>query len=230
MLKRNQQRGVARVSVRGAKTGRPRRGAQKVRAGTGLRRHARNRSGRSVATKAAHIGLPSGRLQSASAPRPTVDQAALRDFEAGVRYFQKKNYQKAAETFEKLVRYPAHEVADRARLHLRLCRQRMGREAPAPRTAEEHYLLGIAALNSRQLSVAVEYLSKADKLQPDREHVQYALGAACALQGETERALKHLQAAIRLRPGNRTLARSDADFQALFGEPRFRQLLAGGAL
>jgi hypothetical protein len=59
--------------------------------------------------------------------------------------------------------------------------------------------------------------------------VQYALGAAYALQRQTEQALRHLQESIRLRPANRTLARNDEDFQTISDEPRFRQLLAGGS-
>ena len=37
--------------------------------------------------------------------------------------------------------------------------------------------------------------------------------------------MKHLGEAIRLNPGNRIQARNDSDFQSLFDDPRFTELL-----
>jgi tetratricopeptide (TPR) repeat protein len=149
----------------------------------------------------------------------------MRNFEASVRNFQKANYQRAVEGFRKLVSSPLREVADRARIHIRLCEQRMSRGGAAPRTAEEQYLCGIAALNGRDLDAAVEHLGKADKLAPKREHVHYALAATYSLRGNNELALKFLASAIKLRSANRTQARHDEDFQNLVAEPRFQELL-----
>ncbi len=225
MLKRIQRKGTAGVSARGGKAQRT---GRRLRVGGGVYASSRAHAAKRSVTKPTHSGLTPVRLRKVPSAEQVAYQIALRDFEVGVRQFQKGSYQKAAEIFQNLTRHPAREVADRARIHLRLCEQRMGRETPVIRTAEEHYLQGIAALNSRQLGLAVEHLSKSDKLGPGREHVQYALGAAYALQGETEQALTHLRAAIQLRAGNRILARRDVDFQALSREPRFQQLLAGG--
>jgi tetratricopeptide (TPR) repeat protein len=152
-------------------------------------------------------------------------QTAVRNFETAVRAFQKQNYDKAAEIFEKLVNSETREVAERARVHLRLCQQRTGRAAPAPRSAEEFYTLGVACLNARNLELAVEQLSKADKLKPNQDHIRYALAAAHALQGNADAAIEHLAAAVTLRPENRIQARRDEDFQRLVSDLRFRRLL-----
>lgn len=151
--------------------------------------------------------------------------AALKNFETGARYFQKGSFEKAREIFEKLVVSAPREVGDRARIHLRACEQRLSRSAPAPKTAANYYDLGIAALNARTLDSAVELLNKADKLEPNKDYVRYALAAAHALQRNTEAALEHLKAAIALRAENRYQARQDEDFQTLASEPRFRSLL-----
>ncbi len=169
------------------------------------------------------------RAERASDAERAAYQAALRDFEAGIHQLHKQNFQRAAAIFEKLATHPAREIADRARVHLQQCKPRVGRELPAARTAEDYYLHGIAALNNRQFGLAVDYLVKANKLQPNGEHVHYALGAAYASQGDTERALQHLATAIQLRPANRILARSDEDFHAISAEPRFRQLVTSGS-
>ena len=152
-------------------------------------------------------------------------QTAVRSFELGVRAFQKQDYHKAAEVFEKLVDIDARDVAERAQVHLRLCRQRTGRPAAAPKSADEYYALGVACLNARDLGRAVEYLGKADKLKPNQDHVQYALAVSHALEGNTDMAIAHLDAAFALRPENRYHARRDEDFQGLTSDPRFRRLL-----
>ena len=174
-------------------------------------------------TKSAHKGT-----MSPDRARPHVDvqyQTAIRNFATGVRAFQKQNYHKAAEVFEKLVDSNTREVAERAQIHLRLCRQRTGRTAPAPKSADEYYALGVACLNARDLGQAVELLGKADKLKPTQDHVQYALAVSHALRGNADVAFSHLEAAFALRPENRIHARRDEDFQGLASDPRFRRLI-----
>jgi len=152
-------------------------------------------------------------------------QSAVKNFELGVRAFRRHNYSKAAEIFEKLLSSEAREVAERAQVHLRLCKQRTGRPAPTPKSADEYYTVGIACLNARNLPLAVEYLSKADKLRPNQDHIRYALGAAHALQGDIDVAMEHLEAAVSLRSEVRIHARRDEDFLGLASEPRFRRLI-----
>jgi tetratricopeptide (TPR) repeat protein len=176
-----------------------------------------------VRTKTGHKGLASQTTQ-----RPHVDvqyQTAIRNFETGVRAFQKQNYDKAVEVFEKLVDSDARDVAERAQMHLRLCRQRTGRSGPAPKSADEYYALGVACLNARDLTQAVEHLAKADKLKPNQDHIRYALAVSHALRGTMDVAFTHLEAAFALHPENRIHARRDEDFQGLAADPRFRRLM-----
>ncbi len=150
---------------------------------------------------------------------------AVKSFESAARYFQKQNYEKAKQILEKLVSTAPPEVADRARVHLRLCCQRLGQTAAAPKTAGEYHVLGVTELNARNLDLAVEHLTKAYKLQPKQEEIRYALAAAHALQGNADAALEHLKAAIELRPQNRFQVRQDEDFQSLTADPRFKSLV-----
>jgi tetratricopeptide (TPR) repeat protein len=152
-------------------------------------------------------------------------QTAIRNFEIGVRAFQKQDYHTAAEVFEKLADIDARDIAERAQIHLRLCRQRTGRPAAAPKSAEEYYTLGVACLNARNLPQAIEHLGKADKLKPHQDHIQYALAVSHALEGNSDVAFTHLEAAFTLRPENRFHARRDEDFQGLTNDPRFRRLI-----
>jgi tetratricopeptide (TPR) repeat protein len=165
------------------------------------------------------------------APKPQmpVDEkhvAAVRNFELGLHHEQRQNYRKAREVFEKLVAAAPADVADRARVHLRACIERLGANGLVPKTAGDYHVLGVAELNVRELDRAVEHLSKAQKLDPQREEIRYALAAAHALKGNREEALEHLEVAITLRPQNRFQARHDADFQPLAGDPRFLSLIS----
>jgi tetratricopeptide (TPR) repeat protein len=160
--------------------------------------------------------------------RPKVDiqyQIAIKNFETGVRAFQKQNYNKAAEIFEKLVAGDARDVAERAHVHLRLCRQRIGRAVPLPKSADDYYALGVACLNAREFGLAVENLTKADKMKPHQDHIHYALAVSHSLGGKIDEAIAHLEAAFALRPDNRIHARRDEDLQALAADPRFQRLL-----
>ena len=133
--------------------------------------------------------------------RPRVDiqyQTAIKNFETGVRAFQKQNYDKAAEIFEKLVQNDARDVAERAHLHLRLCRQRTGRPAPLPKSADDYYALGVACLNAREFGLAVEHLSKADKMKPHQDHIHYALAVSHSLGGNLDAAIRSSGSGFRL--------------------------------
>ncbi len=150
---------------------------------------------------------------------------AVSDFDTAVRHFQKEKFDKAKEIFEKLAHGPVIEIAARARVHIQLCDQKLKTEnAPAPKTAEDCYNLGLFELNAGRTEGALENLAKADKLNPRQDYILYALAAAHARLGNTDAALTHLSQAIELRPQNRHHARRDEDFQPLGNEPRFKQL------
>jgi tetratricopeptide (TPR) repeat protein len=154
--------------------------------------------------------------------------ASVKNFEAGVRMFQKQNYERAKEVFEKLQEESVVEVRNRAQVYLHLCEQKLSQEGLSPRTPEDHYDLGVAQLNARQIEAALENLTKANKLRPNQEHIRYALAAAHAQAGNADAALEHLTAAIELRSNNRYQASKDADFQSLASDPRFARLIRQG--
>jgi tetratricopeptide (TPR) repeat protein len=153
--------------------------------------------------------------------------AALKQFEHGVLLFQKQNYAKAKEVFQRLAEGPADEVTARARTYLRMCESKLVPATPAPKSAQDFYNLGIAQLNARELKSAIENLRRADRLEPRRGDFRYALAVANALQDNAEPALEYLKAAIELDSRNALLARRDEDFQSLASDPRFQRLIFG---
>ena len=99
-------------------------------------------------------------------------------------------------------------------------------QAPvALRTAEDYYNYGIALLNARNVTAAVEHLEIALRLAPGSDHIYYALGLARALSGDLGGAYESLKRAIELEPRNRIVARQDADLAHLAGQPPLEGLL-----
>jgi tetratricopeptide (TPR) repeat protein len=160
----------------------------------------------------------------------TLLTTAVKEFESGMLMFQKQNFERAREIFEKLVEKGPVEVGSRAGSYLKVCEQKLGAAAPATRSAREYYDVGIAQLNARHLDAALESLARADKLAPRQEYIRYALAAACAQHGNVDAALGHLTAAIELRPANRSLAAQDEDFQPLVSDSRFQKLIRSGGM
>jgi tetratricopeptide (TPR) repeat protein len=162
-------------------------------------------------------------------PRPMVDPATeqqLKAFEEGVQNFHQQKYAKAKPLFEKVLGGPGKDLADRARMHLRIIEQRMQRsETIVPRTPEEHYQQGVAMMNMGRWDDAREHLLRARKLAPKADYVIYAMAALDCLTGEAESAMENLKLAIQLRPENRYHARNDEDFAFLQEDPRFTELL-----
>ena len=188
-----------------------------------VRHRPTRRAGSRSKTSHGHRGRP-----SAVPPPPPLNleyQAAVKNFATGVRAFQRQDYDKAAEIFAKLVNSEARDVAERAQMHLRLCRQRKGRPSPPPKSADDYYALGVACFNAHEYELAIEHLSKADRMKPRQDHIQYALAVSHALNGDPDAALAHLERAFSLRPENRIHARRDEDFQGLAADPRFQRLI-----
>jgi tetratricopeptide (TPR) repeat protein len=184
-------------------------------------------------------GIPGSRSRIAAGKPLTkkempVDEkhvAAVHSFELGLQQVQRQNYRKAREIFEKLVATAPADVADRARVHLKACIDRLGAAAgPAPKTANDYQVLGVAELNVGNLDRALEHLNQAQKLEPQREEIRYALAAAYSRKGDRDAALEHLKASITLRPENRFQARHDPDFEAIAGDEGFQALLSQNGL
>jgi len=163
---------------------------------------------------------------------PRVAQV-MKAYEGAMRHFNRQNFRRAKETLEKVLAGPSRELAERARVHLVICEQRLQR-APAVhlRGADDHYHYAVSQINSGNYEEARAHLEKARKLAPKADHIYYALASVAALTREPEEACKHLAQAIKLRPENRYHARNDSDFKPLEDDVRFQELLypeRGGA-
>jgi tetratricopeptide (TPR) repeat protein len=166
----------------------------------------------------------------ASSPPPDPDapakQQQMKLYEEALKYFQQQKFSRAKEILERVIGGPSKELSDRARVHLRICEQRISRApVPAAKSAEDHYTQGVALMNLGRWDEAREHLDRSRKAAPKADHVIYAMAALDCLTGEADSAMENLKLAIQLRPENRYHARNDVDFAFLQEDPRFTELL-----
>ncbi|MGH9774347.1 MAG: TPR end-of-group domain-containing protein [Candidatus Acidiferrales bacterium] len=155
-----------------------------------------------------------------------ASQAQLKQYEEGLRHFQQQKFHRATEALEKVLSGPSKELADRARVHLRISQQRIARlPAVNLKSAEDFYTHGVAMMNLGRWDDAREHLERAHKAAPKADHIIYAMAALDCLTGESEGAMEKLRLAIQLRPENRYHARNDEDFAYLQDDPKFTELL-----
>jgi len=159
-----------------------------------------------------------------SAPKVSpLRSTSVRQYETAMKLLYSHEYDKAKAAFERIISTLADdkEVLERAKIHLKLCEQKIARKPPAPRTLDEHYDLAVALMNEGKYDEAVDHFGRALKSNPKCDYVIYALAAMNSRTGNVEAALNNLQTAITLRPENRFLAQRDADFEPLKQDARF---------
>lgn len=173
---------------------------------------------------------PMSKSSKAKAAPPDPDapakQAQMKAYEEALKYFQQQKFHKAKQSFERVLEGPSKELADRAKMHVRISEQRISRPpVPAMKSPEDHYTQGVALMNLGRWDEAREHFDRARKAAPKADHIVYAMAALDCLTGEADSAMENLKIAIQLRPENRYHARNDEDFSFLQEDPRFTELL-----
>jgi tetratricopeptide (TPR) repeat protein len=175
---------------------------------------------------------PSARLKTKPVPpvkeRVRISNPAIQAYEHGLKLMHAEEYGKAVKAFQEvLTKHPEEpEIQDRARALMQAAEKKVQeKHAKSIRSADDHYNMGIAQLNSRQMEAAIQHFQSALKLSPKAEHILYAMAAAHAIQGNRDQALSFLKHSMQYRPENRFLAARDTDFEALRPDSEFQQLL-----
>jgi tetratricopeptide (TPR) repeat protein len=149
----------------------------------------------------------------------------VKAFEQAMRLFHAGDYAGAIEAFEKAAAGPVPAMSHTARLHAKMCVQRLSQAQPKLETAEDRYNYAVGLINQRRLADAEEHLYKALETHPQADHLHYALALTRGLQGDFEGARRYMKRAIDLQPRNRTLARNDPDFAEMIQRGWLRELL-----
>lgn len=185
-------------------------------------------------TRSAKAGSPrSSRRSRPKTARARADSAhpgrstLIKRYETAVRLLYRQQFERAMEAFEKVISADGQnkEMHERALTHIRLCRSKMARRQPVPKTTEELYDVAITLINDGRFQESMKHLNRALKPSPKCDYVNYALAVCYSRLGNRDRALKHLRLAIDLKVENRFLAQRDADFEPLMRDTRFASLV-----
>lgn len=153
---------------------------------------------------------------------------ALEIFEKGMKALGKREYERARELFDELIRSHGEErdLAERALAYRTLCERALDkRPAFRPKSFEELLNYGVFLHNKGEFQEALKYLHQAAEIHPKNEHALYCIAAASARAGDTPAATKALRSAILANPACRTQARSDSDFDPVREDEEFATLL-----
>jgi len=142
--------------------------------------------------------------------------------------FHSGRFGEAKALFEAASKGAIREMAHSARLHIRMCDQRLASAVPELATAEERYNYAVALMNRREFQAARQHLEQAVRMSSGGDHLHYALALCLGALGDLDGASQQLRRAIEIHPRNRAMARSDPDFADLVRRPPLSELLAGG--
>ena len=154
---------------------------------------------------------------------------AVAALEAGIKLMYAEDFSKAVKAFNKVIAdYPEEpEIQASAKARIQACEKKIQERGRAVyKTADDHYNIAVAMMNSGNLDSALTHLQSALKLAPKADHILYALAGANALQGNKDEALTYLKQSIHYRPENRFQAVQDNDFAVLAEEQAFKDLVA----
>ena len=160
-------------------------------------------------------------------PKKPSFYEAIAIYESGVRGLQRHDYPAAADAFrEVLARYPdERELAERARLYLRVCERETSLRPAAPQTTAERVYAATMSLSAGDSDAALSHVERALEQEPDNHRAHYMMAVIRSTRAEGGKALEHLRRAIELNPDHRSLARQDADLERLRQLPAVRTLL-----
>src|ERR1051326_6377305 len=170
----------------------------KARAGAAARN-----GGQSNRSVGAHAPKRAERVESRRTPAPSASSrsasptraaskhfaSAVEAYEAAIKLMHAEEFAKAIRCFEDIVSVHSEEpeIQERAKVLIHACEKKLqDKDRTVLKSGEDHYNVGIADLNRRDLSSAIQHLEHALKLTPKADHVLYALAAANAIRGNRE--------------------------------------------
>ena len=112
------------------------------------------------------------------------------------------------------------ELAERARMYLRVCGQHLDTSGE-PKSFDDRYYLAVVLSNRGELDRALTVIEMALKDRPGSRKTQYLKASTLALKRSRREALTALARAIELDDQNRIYAANDSDFASLRDDEEF---------
>jgi len=178
-----------------------------------------------TAPKKKTASMPRVLAGKSSANADPARKQRIQQYEAAVRLMREGKYEKAKAALEVLLSSDAGDLVDRVRVHMTACQRQLEKNQVIFETPEEQYDYAVSLLNTGYYEDAREQFQAILKKKPSADYAYYGLAVMHSLTSRAENCLEDLGRAIELNPRNRIQARLDSDFQEMFDDPRFTELL-----
>lgn len=149
----------------------------------------------------------------------------IQQYETAVRLMREGKYEKAQAGLETLLSSGADDLIDRVRVHLAACQRQKEKSKISFSNPEEQYDYAVSLLNTGYYEDAREQFQAILQKNSSADYAYYGMAVMHSLTSRSEECLEQLGRAIELNPRNRIQARLDSDFQEMFDDPRFTELL-----
>jgi len=116
------------------------------------------------------------------------------------------------------------ELADRARLYLKICRERIGKskERMTLKSEEDYFYYSAYKMNQGDYEGAAKLLEKVREMAPKDARTFYLSADLACIQGQTEDCLEYLKKAVHMDKVYAILAQNEADFMPVWEDKKFK--------
>lgn len=153
-------------------------------------------------------------------------QKALNAFGDAMKNFHQGKNEKAEEQLLAfLEKYPNEkELIDRARLYLKICRERIGKakERITLKTEDDYFYYSVYRMNQGDYDGAGKLLEKLRDLAPKDARTFYLSADLACVLGQSEDCLEYLKKAVHADKIYAILAQNEADFEPLWEDKKFK--------
>ena len=184
---------------------------------------------RKVVTSRSSVGAPRTSVTTSVNNMAAANEVQKQKdtFEKANKLFHARSFSEALKLFQIAIQGPSIDIGHVARLHVKMCEQRLQTEAVPLETPEDKYNFAVSLLNQKlNLEEAEKHLRAAVQAKDSADHYHYALALCLGLKGDFAGSSQHLARAIALAPNNRAIARNDPDFREILQSQPMRELLA----
>jgi len=152
---------------------------------------------------------------------------AVSNFGSGIQLIRDGDYARAKNVFTEILDSVKDEpvLAERCRMYVVVCEQRMAPVTAPGSTADDLYYRAVMESNGGNPAEAIKLIDQALQQTPNSARLLYARASAWALAASADAAVSDLRQAIGLDPTLRFQAVNDFDFERIREEPGFIDII-----
>jgi tetratricopeptide (TPR) repeat protein len=153
-------------------------------------------------------------------------------FTKGVDFVRKRKYREALEVFENILKdhkdstfYSVVEVETRSKAYKKICESQLNPVKIELNSNEDYLYDGLFHLNSGKIDLAFERFKYLEEKHFGDPYLSFLLSIVYLKKEEKDNCLNYLKTAIEKDSAYKIIAHNEPDFDPLFDDPSFVQLV-----